>query len=335
MTDPTQPDPPTPLPLVWPTPEQIDRFDAALFPYLVAQRNRVLRSCGRFVHYTTGEGADGILRNRSVWLRSTTCMNDYSEVMHGYNCLRGAWSGDSGKVFQEALDKCHPGIAAEVVTALDKQTGSILHGSFVACFSEHDPKEDQYGRLSMWRAYCNPTGVALVLNSTPFFGKSDALKAYSSPVAYLSDGEFNDMIFKVAANVDRERAFLNALDRRWVLNGLLNMLKFAILCTKHPAFAEEREWRVVYTPGLVTSDHMVRNVRTIRGVPQTVHELPLRDLPQEGLVGLEIPQLLHRIIIGPTQYGSATGSALWFLLKDAGIADPSERIIHSGVPLRT
>jgi hypothetical protein len=301
----------------------------------VEQRDRVRTSGGHFVHYTSGDGAEGILKSRTVWLRSTTCMNDYSEARHGYDCLHRAWHGDSGRALRDALDKCHPGIADDTAREFDKRTAAILNGSFVACFSEHDPKEDQHGRLSMWRAYCNPTGLALVLNSAPFFAKSDALKAYSSPVAYLSDAQFNQMIHKIAANVDAERAYLNSMDRMVMLQGLLNMLKFAILCTKHPAFAEEREWRVVYTPALFSSVHVTRRVRTIRGVTQPIYDLPLKEIPQLGLVGLEIPQLLHKIIIGPTQYVMATFNALCFLLEEAGVKNPVERIVGSGVPLRT
>ncbi|MFZ5779350.1 MAG: DUF2971 domain-containing protein [Pseudomonadota bacterium] len=331
MNQPTAPQSPP----VWPTPEEWERFDAALFPYFVKQRDRMRASGTPFVHYTSGDGAEGILKGRSVWLRSTTCMNDYSEARHGYDCLHRAWHGESGRALRDALDRCHQGIAGDTAQEFDKRTAVILNGSFVACLSEHDPKEDQHGRLSMWRAYCNPTGLALVLNSAPFFSKSDALKAYSSPVAYLSDVEFSEMIHKIAANVDSERDALSSMDRAVMLHGLLNMLKSAILCTKHPAFAEEREWRVVYTPGLFSSEHLKRNVRTIRGVTQTVYDLPLKDIPAEGLVGIEIPQLLRKIIIGPTQYSSATHTALWHLLVEAGVTDPSGRIHVSGVPLRT
>jgi hypothetical protein len=262
-------------------------------------------------------------------------MNDYSETRHGYDCLQKAWNGNSGRALQDALNKCHPGIANDTAQEFDKQTLGILNGSFVACFSEHDPKEDQYGRLSMWRAYCNPTGVALVLNAGAFYLKTDVLRVYSSPVAYLSDAEFNQMIERIAANVNAEQGLLNSIDRRAVLHGLLNMLKFLILCTKHPAFAEEREWRIVYTPTLLPSSHLSRNVRTIRGVTQTVFDLPLKDIPQEGVIGIEIPQLLHKVIIGPTQFAQANYVALWHLLQDAGVADPEARLVYSGVPLRT
>lgn len=321
--------PPVPPPQVW------DRIDAALFPKALESRRSIQQSGMRFVHYTSAEGAEGILKNSAVWLRSTTCMNDFSEATHGYKCLLKAWHGDSGKAIRAALGSCHPGVAEQAGKEFDEITGTILNGSFIACFSVHDPKEDQYGRLSMWRAYCNPSGVAIVLNSTPFFARSDALKAYSSPVAYLDDREFSDAIQTIAANVEKEKALISSLDRQIVLQILKNMFRFAILCTKHPAFAEEREWRIVYTPDLFASDHIKRQVRTIRGTAQPVYDLPLKNIPEEGLTGIEIPELVHKIIIGPTQYGAAIRNALWFLLKDAGVTDPTSRLFFSDVPLRT
>lgn len=315
--------------------EQMELIEQILFPHAREQRTRILEAKGHFVHYTTAEGAEGILKNRSVWLRSTTCMNDYTEVLHGYGCFRTAWLGDSGKALQAALNKCHPDIAEEAARNFDKITGGILHGSFVACFSEHDPREDRHGRLSMWRAYCNPSGVALVLNHEPFFLRSDALKAYSSPVAYLDDREFVAMVERIAAGIEAHRDMLATIDRQAMIGFLTNVFRFAILCTKHPAFAEEREWRVTYTPALVESPVITRSVRTVRGVVQPVYELPLKDIPGEGLVGIEIPSLVHKVIIGPTQYGTATHSALWWLLHEAGIANPAETIVSSGVPLRT
>ena len=38
----------------------------------------------RFVHYTTAEAAIKILRSKTLYMRSTTAMADFSEVQHGY-----------------------------------------------------------------------------------------------------------------------------------------------------------------------------------------------------------------------------------------------------------
>ncbi len=60
--------------------------------------------------------------------------------------------------------------------------------TYLLCVSEHEHSEDTFGRLSCG-AYSESTGTfRYVMNSGVFFNRSNALKAYASPVAYLSDG---------------------------------------------------------------------------------------------------------------------------------------------------
>ncbi len=41
----------------------------------------------KFAHYTSAEVAVSILKNKSVWLRNASVMNDFNEIEHGLNCL--------------------------------------------------------------------------------------------------------------------------------------------------------------------------------------------------------------------------------------------------------
>ena len=86
------------------------------------------------------------------------------------------------------------------------------------------------------------------------------------------------------------------------------MLRFATLCTKHPGFAEEREWRVVYCPTLEQSPYLIKDIAVVRGVPQPIYKIPLKDIPEAGFAGA-IPAQLSRVIIGPTQYPLALAEA--------------------------
>ena len=58
----------------------------------------------------------------------------------------------------------------------------------------------------------------------------------------------------------------------------------------------------------------MRSIETIRGVPQPVYKFSLRNIPAaaptERLEGIEIPQLVERVIIGPTQYPTAVCEAI-------------------------
>ena len=71
-----------------------------LFPYMAQRTRDVLAAGGRFVYYTTADTASRILGNRQVWMRSTTAMNDYMEVEHGFDCLNAAYKAEPWKFLQ-------------------------------------------------------------------------------------------------------------------------------------------------------------------------------------------------------------------------------------------
>jgi len=145
----------------------------------------VIAAGGRFAYYTTADTATSVLRNRQIWMRSTTTMNDYMEVEHGFECLNAAYKGEPGNGLNTALDACFPGLAEDLKNYFNAWLPGIRRDTYMTCVSEHSAEEDQHGRLSMWRAYGGQTGVALVLNGAVMFSESDALGAYSSPVVEL------------------------------------------------------------------------------------------------------------------------------------------------------
>src|SRR5690606_23126401 len=132
---------------------------------------------------------------------------------------------------------------------------SVLeNGTYLTCLSEHEPEEDNLGRLSMWRAYGGRSGVALVLNRTPFEADTDVLKAYSAPVFYGDVRMVEAHFDRTGRDFLRHATIFSAVPREAVIGSMFLMLRFTTLCTKHPAFAEEREWRVIYSPSLERSE---------------------------------------------------------------------------------
>jgi hypothetical protein len=112
------------------------------------------------------------------------------------------------------------------------------------------------------------------------------------------------------------------------------MLRNSVLCTKHPAFKEEREWRIYYAPTFQPSNKIKKSIETVRGLPQPVCKISLTDSPQDGLIGMEIPALIDRIIVGPTEYPWVMAEAFMTLLSEAGVSDAPSRVAVSGIPLR-
>ncbi len=303
-------------------------------PHAMRTINDVMKKNTRFVHYTSASAALEIIRTKTFWMRKTSCMNDFMEVDQGLDCLDEAYRGKAGEKLRATLDEIFDGITNQIEELFRGWLPHLRADTYIACFSEHPDTEDMHGRLSMWRAYSQSTGVALVVNNTPFLSESNALGIYASPVAYLDNTSFQTEFAKTVDGINANADFLRALGRDAVISCVFNAFKFAVLCTKHPGFIEENEWRVICTPAMEQSQHLGKDIEVIQGIPQPVYKIPLRNFPEEGLVGMEIPEILDRIIIGPTEYPAAIQEAFETLLADAGVEDPKSRVCVSGLPLR-
>jgi hypothetical protein len=202
------------------------------------------------------------------------------------------------------------------------------------CVSEHKADEDAIGRLSMWRAYGQPNGIGVVFNATPFHNSSDAIQTFSHPVFYLSDQEIKELFTRIVNSVCSVDA-VAAMSKEDLKSYVYNMLETFSLGLKHPGFREECEWRVVHRPGAASSERVSCSVQTVRGVPQRVYSLPLKNGEEEGLRGLAIPDLLDRIIVGPCQHPFIIREALVDQLTSVGVVDAHSRVIVSDIPLRT
>lgn len=317
------------------TPDQLRLFEI-FHPYSYKRLESLQKKGTQLAHYTSADAGLSIIKSRSVWMRKSSCMSDYSEVHHGYHCLRHAWNGEAGRRLQTLIEGWFEGINKELVEHFDGWTPSFFADTYLTCVSEHNAdEEDEHGRLSMWRAFGSSVRVAFIFNSKPFFGNSDALKIYSSPVAYMSamkfEHEFGNLVDRISAEAD----FLRAQGRDVVKNYLFNAFLFAALCTKHPGFSEEREWRIIYSPKMNASDKMIADIQSMSGVPQPIYKIPLKDIPEVGFVGVEIPALLDRLIIGPTPYPAAVGEAFERALTEAGVENAGRKIFASGIPIRT
>jgi hypothetical protein len=315
------------------SPEQA-RLAQIFLPHMYEESLRIKKAETRFVHYTNASAAMEILRSKTIWMRNSSCMNDVSEVRYG---LQRVWrtyrDTEAGKRFRDVLNGLFAGFSEEIEKQFNGWTPQFLTNTYLTCLSEHQNVEDENGRLSMWRAYGETTGVALVIKNHPFLDPSEGLGAYASPVAYLDDKQFEERFAQIVRNIGDETKLLHDLGREDIINRIFHMLRFAALSTKHPGFAEEKEWRVLFGPTLQSSKWITSEIITLNGVPQPVYKLPLENIPEVSLVA-GIPDLLDRIIIGPTQFPVALGSAFEQLLTNAGVKDAEKKINLSGIPLR-
>lgn len=318
------------------TPEQLalgEKLTEILMPYATDRRKILRERNGRFVHYTSAAAGLNIIKAKTLWVRSTTAMSDYSEVQHG-NITLG--NHPSLKPLLEFMDAELNGVGSEARTLFQQWWSDIQLQTFLGSISEHDPSEDQHGRLSMWRAFARTTARVAIVFRLPFTpGFAQPLRLLLSPVAYFTTEELAAELKSVQDSIKNNLDFLRATDRAVVVGFAFFMLMLGVVCLKHEGFKEEREWRIIYSPKRMESPVISSAIEVIDGVPQTVYKVPLDGGGQRGLEALDFPKIFDRVIIGPSQYPWVMKEAFIEVLKSAEIADADQRVFISGIPIRT
>ena len=308
------------------------KYNQIFQPGLIEESLAVVNEKKRFVYYTSADTAMKVLRNQELWFRNATVMNDYSEISYGLRLIDSVFSEEEGTRFRTAVEDIYPGTIEKVEELFSGWKHDWKLETYIACVSVHNPEEDRQGRLSMWRAYGN---TALVINNTPMVAVTDLLAVFSIPVLYLSEKGLSDYLSKITNEILINRTYLHGLGQQTLVVYIHNMLFRFAIATKHPGFAEEKEWRLFYRPTERMSPGMTEETVVLGGVPQKIYKLRLTDEPDKGLHGADIPSLLDRIIVGPTEFPYVSYQAFLGVLTELGVQNAAEKVVLSDIPLRT
>ena len=315
------------------------KLEQLFYPVAYRRRKGAETNNIRFAYYTSAATALDIINNDEVWLRNARLMNDYSEINHGQNCLHAVWME---KTIQARLvllcEKFGPDVKEKIEQSFDEEQGVRANETFILCISEHNSSEideDTYGRLSMWRAYGGDTSVAFVFNSAPFFCEAHELKALLVPVEYGDVAQFRKLFDEFLEGLEGNAEMLQEnFSADEFIDAICQSLLIATLSFKHPAFAEEREWRIVYQPIKDSSDYIEKEIRAVEGIPQLIYKIKLRNIPEIGFEGATLPEMLNKLIIGPTTEPYPIWASFKQLLHDKGVENAGKKVSVSGIPLR-
>jgi hypothetical protein len=288
---------------------------------------------GKFVHYTSAENAINIIRTKKIWMRNTKCMNDYMEVVHGYNLLREFFSKNR-KLFDDVLEPFGKEMAKASLYLFDRLWKQIEENTFITCTSKHETDENTDGRLSMWRAYGQTTEKAAIVLNMPF-GIAKGLRLILSPVYYDGYDGLEKRIKEIMENIKSNTKYLLTLNVEENIQAIFGSLVINVLSIKYKGFEEEKEWRVIHLPNPDSSKLISHSIEIINGIPQSIYQVPLEENPEENVLGMDIPQLVERIIIGPTNYPVPMRQAFIAALRNAGVENPESKVFESQIPLRT
>lgn len=312
--------------------EELIKFNEIFLPEFYTKTRKMAEEGQRFAYYTTADTALKVLKNEELWLRNSTVMNDFSEISYGLRLITHTFSGEFSKHFRETVNAVFAGTIEKAEQSLNTWFADWKFETYLACISLHDRAEDKSGRLSMWRAYGD---TAIVIKNTPMVTTTEKLGVFSMPVMYWSDAQYRDELFKVTKMINRNQSYLRDLGQDTLVSYIHHMFFHIAIGTKHPGFAEEKEWRIYFRPNEVKAPLIKPEVVVLRGVPQIIYKLPLKNDPKSDLHEADIPSLLDRIIIGPTQYPHVSVSAFQQVLGELGVKDKKDKVIASDIPLRS
>lgn len=194
---------------------------------------------------------ESILGNKQLWLSNPLFMNDLEEVRFGVDTgMRLVLSSSALKDATGDADR-----ANVFFEAIEYQFQKFAHEHsfdiYVACFSELTAHENDDGRLSMWRAYgANGDGAALVFDVNSV---SNPQTVYNGIlIGRVQYGTTLERETWLDSRVQETAKFIAEQDipttqLPLVAAALFERIKIMAIFAKHRGFAEEKEWRMVYT----------------------------------------------------------------------------------------
>ena len=313
-----------------------NQYRDIFFPYATRKLLEFQYSHRSFIYYTTAATALKAIRSCEIWMRLTGVMNDHSEVQHGFNCLSTVLSPTSptALLLANSLNGCFQDLYREVNDLFNQWAPSMLSDTFIACMSEHDIDDHEYGKLSMWRAYGGHAGVAFVLNPEIFFSPTQALATYIVPVLYSNPESLQIELIELANKIHENTSYVQSMGRHKARDTVFHALRFIAVSTKHPAFKEEREWRIVSSPSLQQSEYVKQYQEVIAEIPQPVLKIELKGQPSQGLIGFGLEDFIKEILIGPCEFPNIIYRSICQELQQNGFNNLLKKIRITGIPLR-
>jgi hypothetical protein len=285
-------------------------------------------------HYTGAHGVRGILNSDRIWASGAQHMNDWMEVVYGYDIMMGTLRSLVGS---GGMPKRSQLVFADVLRAMELPDSPFVDAYFAA-FCEKG------NLLSQWRAYAGTQGFAVEVDPLVIKGeltlttKALARNLRLAKVEYDPERQrkgFRELIDELIATVEAQHG--NS-DR---LHGTLAEFVRVVLSSwaatvKHPGFQEEQEWRVIFQP-LITieekyysTEEFVIRVEDYALVTH-VELMPSKVLPHHARQAPKLP--IKSITCGPNVSMRSTMRALEILLRNNGYE--VVQILKSEIPARS
>jgi len=270
-------------------------------------------------HYTGAAAIRGILQSGTVWASGAQYMNDWMEVVYGYDIVMNGLRDllDNRKVSGRSRTVLH-----RVLRLMDEPDSPFIDAYF-ASFCEKG------NLLSQWRAYAGTQGFAIEFD--PLVVKRQLTLTTKAPARNLrlakieydpqkQQQSFRELIDEVRETIGNTSTHA---DRNALIPTLVEFSRMVLsswaATVKHPGFEEEQEWRVIFQP-LMTADEKYLsttefNVR-LEGPEFVTHVEFMPDKKILGKRGHLLP--IKSIVCGPNVTMRSAKRAIEILLRNNG-----------------
>ncbi|WP_428825755.1 DUF2971 domain-containing protein [Azonexus sp. IMCC34842] len=259
-------------------------------------------------HYCTVQTLLAILNGKTVWLSDASKMNDSHEVV---------WAD---RLLEQVLRERHASMSDEDRNQFALGYNLNRPQPFIFCLSTEPDI------LSQWRAYAGDgMGVAIGFKSDIFPRQNHLPSTNIVP-------QMNTALWEVTYDIEEQRRIVDTLFGRacsspdiCVAEGgrpdyqLLGCYMAGISpMLKNPAFREEKEWRLIHTPRLMTD---ANNKHTAMG---TTYKIGQRVSNHQIITHFEFPlpatptDVISEIWLGPRALVSAQDVELTLALNEIG-----------------
>jgi len=270
-------------------------------------------------HYTGAAAIRGILQSGTVWASGAQYMNDWMEVVYGYDIIM---NGLRDLIDRRKLSERSRAVFRDVLRLMDSPDSPFIDAYFAA-FCEKG------NLLSQWRAYAGTQGFAIEFDPLVVKGqltlttKAPARNLRLAKIEYDPEKQqqsFHGMIEEIQETIETTSVRSQKQTLLPTLVEFSRMVLSAWAATvKHPGFEEEQEWRVIFQPlitaeeqYLSTSEFVVR----LEGLEFVTHVEFMPDKKVLGKMGDRLP--IKSIVCGPNVSMRTAKRAIEILLRNNG-----------------
>ncbi len=226
-------------------------------------------------HYTSQQGLIGIVMSKKLWATNIMYMNNSTELLYAIELAK------------ESVKATLVGLSGEESRFLEKFENDLItlpeqdrQGVYVCSFSEESDL------LSQWRGYCSEgNGFSLGFNFNSILSDTILRQHCKLIQCNYNPKKQREMIDNyIEESLMQFRAYFRK--RKVIelsLHNIMTLYKFFEIASgiKHPAFEEEREWRLVFGPTPITFEEIKIRHGKMTIIPYLEIELTEDDRPLE------------------------------------------------------